>query len=86
MCIRDSYNWHILLFHILGQVRFSIVAYHKLTQVEESIRKEMAGVIFKTAQDQMTAAMFGHIIFLAPTFSNCCISTVTFVAIESLLV
>ena len=54
-CHRDRYprlySGHILLFHILGQVRFAIVAYHKLTQVEESEKKEMAGVIFKTAQD-----------------------------------
>ena len=43
------YSWHILAFYILGQLRFCIVAYYKLTQVEESVKKEMAGVLFKTA-------------------------------------
>ena len=88
-CLRDRYpglyNGHILLFHILGQVRYSVVAYHKFTQVEESMQKEMAGVVFKTAQEQMTAAMFAHIVFLAPTFTNCMITMVSFVVTESFL-
>ena len=45
------YNAHILLFYILGQVRYATVAYYKFTQVEDSMKTEMAGVVFKTAQD-----------------------------------
>ena len=46
----------------------------------------MSGVLFKTAQEQMTAAMFAHIVFLAPTFSNCIITMASFIVIESFLV
>ena len=46
-----AYNAHILTLYVIGQMRYSFVAYHKLTQVDESMRKEMAGVVFKTAQE-----------------------------------
>ena len=49
------------------------------------MKKEMAGVIFKTAQEQMAAALVGHCIILAPTFASCLIALGSFTVIESAL-
>ena len=89
-CTRDRYprlyRWHILIFYILGQFRFSIVAYYKYTQVEESAKKEMAGVLFKSAQDQMSLNMFAQVIFMAPSYSDSIIAVAAFMMTESALV
>ena len=50
------------------------------------MKKEMAGVLFKTAQEQMVAHMFAQFIFLSPTFADCIVVCTSLIVIESSLV
>ena len=77
---------HLVLFYILDQLRYSVVAYYKASQVEQALREEMSGVYYKTAQEQMVAHMFAQLIFLSPTFGACVAAVTSLIAIESSLV
>ena len=81
-----TYNSHLLILHIFGQIRFAVVAYIKLTRVDESMQKEMAEVLYKNAQEQLTMNALVQVIFLSPTFGSCVMTMVSLFLIKSCLV